>query len=153
MHEQPANERLWRQVAASKVGTKTSVYKTSEELWLAAYKYFEWVADNPISEPVPVSYKGSFEVRTMPRMRAMTLEGLCAFIGVQMKTYLLWRREREEFAYVISQIDNVMYQYKFEGAAAGIFHAGLVSRSLGLVDKTEVETNATVVIAKDDADL
>ena len=41
------------------------------------------------------------------------------------------------FSGVIRAISNIMYANKFEGAAVGAFNANIISRDLGLAEKTD----------------
>lgn len=44
-----------------------------------------------------------------------------------------------DFSDVIRAISNIMYANKFEGAAVGAFNANIISRDLGLAEKTSNE--------------
>lgn len=95
-------------------------------------------------------------------MRAMTLEGLCLHLGIVRQTLFNYRNFKNDneasetekkLAAVVEWAEDVMYEQKFTGAAAGVLSAVVISRALGLkeaVDNTHsapgggpVQTNTT----------
>ncbi|MEL6204113.1 MAG: terminase small subunit [Pseudomonadota bacterium] len=108
-------------------------YKTAEDLQEAVDSYFDWIEKTPLWELRTVGK----ELRRVPKMRAPTLLGLCGFIGMTTET---WRqyRGKEEYSAVTTRTDELMRAWKFEGAAAELFHPNIIARDLGLSDKSEV---------------
>lgn len=53
----------------------------------------------------------------------------------------------DAFSEVIRAINNIIYQSKFDGATVGLYKENIISRDLGLIDKSEV--NATMKLGKD----
>lgn len=102
--------------------------------------YFEWLEDNPINEAKLVTYEGVSNLEDIPKMRAPTLYGLCAFIGIHRDTWGSWRRgdDRTELRQVVEWAEQVMAEWKFTGAAAGVLNPVIITRDLGLADKQEV---------------
>lgn len=105
----------------------------------AARSYFEWTEDNPLIE---VDYRQGKRVR-LPKMRAMTMRGLCVFLGCSVRYFGDFKLRQEEgkhedYLAVIEWIEEVIYTQKFTGAAAGMLNANLISRDLGLADRSEL---------------
>ena len=74
----------------------------------------------------------------VPKMRAMTLTGLCMYIGISTRTWKDWRKIKK-YSLVIAQVEECMRTQKFEGAAAGLLNPNIIARDLGLVDQKAVE--------------
>ena len=88
---------------------------------------------------------GEIEMVMIPKMRAMTLDGLVFFINIGHETWREWRND-PYFSGIIDKADEIMRTQKFTGAAAGQLNANIIARDLGLTDKTEAKTEATVKI-------
>lgn len=144
----PAGNEFWK--LRSKHG-RDKLFKTPNLLWEAACEYFQWCNDNPLIE---IDYRGSnppVEVK-LPRMRAMTLEGLCFYLHVN-KTYFndfddslknKSDKESKDFSEILTRIREVIYRQKFEGASAGILNANIIARDLGLSEKAQIQQNNTI---------
>lgn len=114
-----------------------------EELWAAAVTYFEWVEANPLQEAKAFSYEGVVKVESLPRMRAMTIGGLCLSMGISTETWRGWKTEghelhRPNLAEVIGRVEAVIHEQKFTGAAADLLNANIIARELGLADKKQL---------------
>lgn len=131
----PVGNRFWEQ--RSSHGRKPK-FETSEHLWEAACEYFEWVENNPLLEMKAFSYQGEIIKTDIPKMRAMTIQGLCLFLDISLDTWLNYC-SREDFLDITDAIKKVIYTQKFEGAAADMLNANIISRELGLADKSQVE--------------
>lgn len=118
------------------------IFETPDDLEAACMQYFDWVDENPLYEAKAF---GSGLRMNVPKARAMTIHGLCIFIGIGRRTWDSYR-DREEFKEVIEMAESVMFDQKFAGAAAGFFSAAIIARDLGLADKTQVETDLTVEV-------
>ena len=103
-------------------------------LWAACCEYFEWVEANPLEEAF--QYQGAVSEKPLPKMRAMTIWGLCRFLGITRFTWDEYRG-REDFSAITSQVEDTIKDQKFSGAAAGLLNANIISRDLGLADKQE----------------
>lgn len=118
-------------------------FENPQELWEAACLYFQWVYDNPLYEVKAFSFQGVVTMEPIPKMRAMTMAGLCFFLGITRGTFQKWGDAygpdyREDLAPVLLTIREVIYEQKFTAAAADLMNAGLIARDLGLSDKTEL---------------
>jgi len=143
--------QFWK--ARSKHG-RDKIFKTPELMLEAAFDYFAWVEDNPLTKAIVFqgAVSGSEEL-----MRAMTIKGLCIYWGVNTQ-YLndfiggldLEDEQSKDFSLVISTIKEIIETQKFEGASAGLLNPNIIARDLGLTDKKElsgsVENPLTLVI-------
>lgn len=129
----PGN-RFWE--ARSSHG-RHPIFRTPEELWGACVEYFEWAEENPLHEAKAFAYEGAVTVEPLPKMRAMTITGLCLFLDISFSTWDEWRRSRPDLSEVITRAEAVIYSQKFEGAAAGLLVPNIIARDLGLADKQE----------------
>lgn len=131
------------------------IFADPAKLWEAAVEYFAWCDANPLQA---IEYNGKDAVKCIvPKMRPYTTLGLQVFLGVN-KTYLSDAKARlgksrkavdKEMLEVIDRIEQILYVQKFDGAAAGLLHPTIIARSLGLVEKQEVESkNESVITGK-----
>jgi hypothetical protein len=151
----PEGNQFWR--LRSRHGCE-KLFKTPELLWEAACEYFEWCEANPLKESqAKVTSLGqgggsSIEIIELPVMRAMTLSQLCFYLGCN-EAYIRQFKQKltendKDFATVIEDIEKIIYNQKFQGAAANLLNANLISRDLGLAERTDVTiTEAPDVIA------
>ena len=136
----PKGNKYWE--LRSKHGVD-KLFTSSKLLWDAAVEYFEWCEENPLLESKAFAYQGEITTATLPKMRALTLSGLCLYLHCneayfrQFKSRLT--EKDEDFATVITQIEQTIYNQKFQGAAADLLNANIIARDLGLSDKKEME--------------
>jgi len=126
---------FWKQ--RTTVG-RGKIFSTPEKLWEAACEYFQWVLDNPLMERV---IQGGKEW-DVPKMRAMTIQGLCIFLDVETKTFYNYCDKKNEsykdFLHTTTRISDIIRTQKFEGASAGFLNHNIIARDLGLSDKKEL---------------
>lgn len=146
----PKGNQFWKARASHGMN---KIFKTPQDLWEAACEYFEWVEANPLWEYKVAQYQGAPVSMEVPKMRAMTISGLCMFLGVnsvyfnQFEARLnLDTEEGKDFSKVIGDIKAVICTQKFEGAAADLLNANIIARDLGLKDKTETEHSGQVTM-------
>lgn len=134
----PGDKRIGNQFwkARSKHG-RDKIFSTSEILWEACCEYFQWVEDNPLLEEKVFHSNGLVTRTTIAKMRAMTLGGLYIFLDIVEQTWVEYRK-RKDYLGVIEQVERVLYTQKFTGAAADQLNANIISRDLGLKDKSDV---------------
>lgn len=140
----PKNNQFWK--LRSKHG-RDKLFATPELMWDAACEYFEWCDENPLYESKAFAFQGSVTVEEMPIMRAMTLSQLCFYLNCneayfrQFKSNLT--EKDKDFSTVINDIEQVIYNQKFQGAAGNLLNANIIARDLGLTDKTasDITTN------------
>lgn len=131
----PKGNRFWE--ARTKHG-RDKLFSSKEALWEACCEYFEWVEDNPLYECKPFAYQGVVVQEEVPKMRAMTIDGLCIFLGIAVSTWYEWRTV-EDFSEVVTRAESVIKSQKFAGAAADLLNANIIARDLGLSDKQDVK--------------
>ncbi len=131
-------------------------FKTPAALWKAAVEYFNWNEDNPMKEQKAFAYKGDITVVDVEKTRVMTLQRMCSFIGIHYSNYTRTYRKDDNFTDVCEEIDVIIRQQKFEGAASNIFNGNIIARDLGLIDKVDTTSNgetikgSTTVVTADD---
>lgn len=117
-------------------------FESPDDLWQRAVGYFQWIESNDLEATKVVVNQGTVDNHKYYKMRAMTISGLCLHLGIDQKTYSNYRN-KDQFFPVISEIDNIIHEQKFTGAAADLLNANLIARELGLHDKPEIK-NLTV---------
>lgn len=137
----PKKNDFWKK--RSKHG-RDKIFETPKILMEAANEYFEWCLSNPLYETIIQSGK-KWEV---PKMRAMTITGLCIFLDISEDTFDNYSNPENEsykdFLGITTRIREIIKTQKFEGAAAGFLNANIIARDLGLKEKTENETTHTI---------
>lgn len=129
----PKSNRFWE--ARSSHG-RAPIFSSPDELWSACVEYFEWVEANPLYERKAFHASGVITTDDMPKMRAMTVVGLCNFLDIGTSTWSDYAR-REDFSAIVSRAEQVMRQQKFEGASADLLNPNIIARDLGLAEKQE----------------
>lgn len=133
----PKGNQFWKQRSSH---GRNPIFKNPEQLWEACCEYFEWVDNNPLQEEKLVSYMGITTREPINKLRAMTIQGLCFFLDITDET---WRQYRlnKDFSAIVSQIEKVIYEQKFSGAAAELFNPSIIARDLGLADKRDLSSS------------
>ena len=134
----PSGNQFWK--VRSSHG-RAPIFANSDELWQACTEYFEWVEANPLHEARPFAYQGEVKVEMIERMRAMTISGLCIFLGIARRTWDNYG-ERDGFDDVTARVEAIIRTQKFEGAAADLLNPTIIARELGLADKAELTGKA-----------
>ncbi len=113
-------------------------FRSPEALWFACTEYFKWTEENPLQEYKVFLYKGLIIHENLAKMRAMTIQGLCIFLGSRPDTWLYLKTNRgEEFSIVCLIAEAVIYNQKFTGAAASLLKESIIARDLGLKEQHE----------------
>jgi hypothetical protein len=152
---QPAKQqfgagRFWtaRCTAAQRTRGQPPLFETPDDLWAAAVEYFEWVAENPLLAADTVKFQGRAKLVAVPKLRAMTINGLTLFLGISVQSWHNYRA-KDDFFEVVTQVEKVIHDQKFSGAAAELLNPNIIARDLGLVDKSEVAANVRAVVSAD----
>ena len=124
--------RFWE--ARSSAGPKPK-FADPEPLWESCAEYFAWVDDNPLMEVKGFAFQGTVTKEQFPKMRAMTIGGLCMFLDVTERQWREWRDSRPDLLPIITRAEAIIYQQKFTGAAADLLNPNIIARDLGLADK------------------
>jgi len=133
----PKENQFWK--ARTTHGRK-KIFSDKEVLWDACQEYFEWVDENPLIELKAFS---NGEQAHLPKMRAMTIGGLCIFLGICQDTWFRYAKDKD-FSDVTTRVDEIIRQQKFAGAAADLLNPNIIARDLGLKERTETKHSGTV---------
>jgi hypothetical protein len=135
---------------------RDKLFETPQLLWEAACEYFKWCEENPLYETeAKVTSDGqglgsSVEMVKLPKMRAFTMHGLCLYLDCSTSYFRTFKSVLKEgdkdFLTVINKIEEVVYNQKFTGAAAGFLNANIIARDLGLSDKVNTEHSGEVSV-------
>lgn len=139
----PIGNQFWK--ARSKHG-RDRLFASADLLWEACCEYFEWVEANPLWEMKAFAYQGVVTQEPVPKMRAMTLDGLCLFLDIEYETWRTWRNEKNDYSVIVAKADKVIRDQKFAGAAADLLNANIIARDLGLAEKQETEHSGSIQI-------
>lgn len=118
---------------------RPTIFKDADELKHACGEYFIWVGNNPwLAEKAQFASKqGQWEKTDVNKKRPYTQGALCVYLGIPTSTWISWRK-MDKFCGVVKEVEETIYNQKFEGAAAGFFNPNIIARALGLVDRQEV---------------
>ncbi|MFX1704579.1 terminase small subunit [Chitinophaga sp. CC14] len=152
------NNQLWK--LRSKHG-RDKIFASPVLLLDTATEYFHYCDTTPILKEDYVGGAGKRVIRELPR--AYTVAGFCLYARASRGWWNEFRKtctaksdkgdkEAVDFLEVLTCIEDMIYNQKFEGAAVGIFQQNLISRDLGLVDKKEIEQTTIVVETSEDDD-
>lgn len=139
----PKGNKFWE--ARSSHGANPR-FEHPNDLWDACLEYFEWVERTPLHEAKVVTSGGKAKVMSLPKMRAMTITGLCVFLDVVDSTWRDWKANREDLSAIIARVEQIIRTQKFEGAAADLLNPSIIARELGLADKAEVAGSILPVV-------
>jgi hypothetical protein len=130
----PVGNKFWE--VRSSHG-RAPIFGSPDELWIACVEYFDWVEENPLYEAKAFAYQGDVTIESLPKMRAMTISGLCIFLDISPET---WRdyKSREDFIGITDRVSEIIRTQKFQGAAADLLNPNIIARDLGLAEKSEV---------------
>lgn len=134
---------------------RDKLFETPELLWQAACEYFQWCEENPLKEIKAFAFQGQIDTVELPVMRAMTLSQLCIYLGCNEAYFRQFKSTAEkDFSTVINEIEQTIYNQKFQGAAGNLLNANIISRELGLVDKQELQVSESpnVIIPGEETD-
>lgn len=131
----PIGNKFWE--ARSSHG-RAPIFASPDDLWASCLEYFEWVEANPLYESQAFAYQGNVTLKELPKMRAMTIAGLCIFLDISVKTWAEYR-ERDGFTPITTRVDEIIQTQKFQGAAADLLNPNIIARDLGLTDKSKVD--------------
>lgn len=126
-----AGNTAWK--ARSTHGRKP-IFSDPDVLFDACLEYFQWVDENPLMSAEPVKFQGVGDLMHVPKMRAMSIVGLCNFLDIGRSTWADYRA-RPDFSGICDRVEAVIYQQKFEGAAADMLNVAIIARELGIGEK------------------
>ena len=116
-------------------------FSNPKQMWELACEYFEHIDKNPFI----IYGKGKTIKEKKPK--PYTLQGLCIHMNIVKSTWYTYKNELDDdnpqkkaFEEMCEYIDQIIYDQKFSGAAVGIFHHQIIARSIGLVEKVDIES-------------
>jgi hypothetical protein len=127
----PTGNQFWK--ARSSHG-RSPKFESPEKLWEACQEYFEWVDNNPLQEMRGTQFQGQYVMQEFPKMRAMTISGLCIFLDIVRSTWDNYRKQ-DDFLNIITRVEQIIETQKFQGAAADFLNPNIIARDLGLAEK------------------
>lgn len=141
----PKGNQFWK--LRSKHG-RDKLFETPQLMWRAACEYFQWCEDNPLYE---LKVFGTGLEKKVPKMRAMTLSGLCFYLNCNEVYFNQFesaldkdKKIDQDFSKVIKEIRAIIYNQKFTGAAADLLNANIIARDLGLSDTQKINHDVNV---------
>lgn len=138
--------KLWK--LRSKHG-RDKLFDNPDLLWEAALEYFQWCDDNPIMVHDFIGKEGRSDYRE--KHRPYTIAGFCIYIDSSREWWNKFKdRASSDFLQVLTRIEEIMYQNKFDGATVGIFNANIIARDLGLAEKSESKVTVEQPLFGDD---
>lgn len=130
------------------------LFETPELMWEAACEYFEWVDANPLIsveyDKLKVNGKGDELIMIdVPKKRPYTIMALCIYLDCNTKYFNDFKDAIKDsskkidigFSEVITRIEEIIQNQKFEGAAAGFFNPNIIARDLGLIDRKDIKSD------------
>ena len=139
----PKNNEFWK--LRSKHG-RDKLFSSPEMLWEAACEYFKYVIDNPITKSEIINKPNGKEVKEYIYQKPFTWEGLELYLNIYSLRDYKTNEKYKDFSHVITRIEKIIYNNKFEGASVGIFNSNIIARDLGLKDSTSTEHSGGVGI-------
>jgi len=131
----PQGNQFWK--IRSRSGPK-KIFSDPAVLWGQCCDYFQWCEDHPLMAAELVKFQGTATLKDVPKMRAMTINGLCFYLKISYDTWRNYKKEKDLLE-VIREAEQVIYDQKFSGAAADLLNPNIIARDLGLVDKQKHE--------------
>lgn len=128
---------------------RPSKFDSPEDMWEKCICYFEWCDKNSLNEAKVFNNQGEIVTANVAHIRAMTIAGLCVYLNIGETTWKDYR-QKTEFSSVTSTVEQIIYEQKFSGAAAGLLNSNIIARDLGLSDKVENENTHKIVKADPD---
>lgn len=141
----PNDPGYWDWRAKTGLRGQPKAFRSPQQLWQLACEYFKRIDENPFKKQDFI--KGGESAGTiveLDQMRPYTWAGLTDYLFEQgyISTLQDYKQNREgrygDYVEVIRMIGEVMWKQKFEGASSGAFNANIISRDLGLVDKSQM---------------
>ena len=112
---------------------RSPIFKNNEDLFDACMQYLKYSEDNPLMEEKVFCFKGHVTRTEVSKLRALTLQGLCIFIGITRETWGQYRKKKD-FSDICTTVEEIMYNQKLQGASADLLNASIIARHLGLKD-------------------
>lgn len=143
---------------------RDKLFSSPELLEEEANKYFSYTESHPEykaeqnkmpAKPTVTKDKETGEatvhyppsIISLPTKVPFSLKGLCLYLNCSESYFRVFKKtiadkeeatkEDKDFLYIIERIEDIVYVQQYNGAASGFFNANIISRALGLSEKTE----------------
>lgn len=117
---------------------RDKLFTSPELLWEAALEYFEHTDNRKWEKKDWVGKDANEVIRKSDT--PYTLSGFCIYCDATRVWWTEFRKAASpDFLTVIARIEEIMFTQKFEGATVGAFNANIISRDLGLIEKSEMK--------------
>jgi hypothetical protein len=117
---------------------------TPEELWTGACEYFDWCNENPWRKQDFIKGGDSAgQIVELKTVRPYSISGLCIYLNISMDTFENYAKKDgyETYFGICSHIKHIIDTQHFEGGMVGTFNANIVTRKLGLAEKTDITSD------------
>lgn len=139
----PIGNEFWK--LRSKHG-RDKLFKSPALMMEAAEQYFtktierKWHINDAVKGGIMAG-----ELIQIPTETPFTMQGLCRYLNCNTKYFNQFEdsikdkkdKLSKDFSNIITDIREVIFQHKFEGACVGVFSHHIVALELGMVRKTE----------------
>lgn len=124
-------------------------FKTPNEMALLFNDYVDFVTNNNLEEGVAFHYQGDVTHDKIKKMRPLSLEGFCVFVGTTLDTFKNYEslptnnKYKAEFLALCTRIRDIVFVQQYEGAAAGLLNHAVVAAKLHLaqvIKQTNINT-------------
>lgn len=168
--ERLTGKQVWK---LRSIHGKDKLFASGELLRDEACRYFDWCDRHPWERVELVKYKGSSEEADVPLGRPYTMDGLAVFLRVSGGYFRTAKRQNGEYIEAkepleergtatpdelrrlaeardvldaIEWVEMVVRTQQVEGAAVGVFNAGLVARINNISDNTNITSKGSAVM-------
>jgi len=123
----------------------TKYIETPEKMWELFCDYVEHERQNPMYKVEYVGRDG--ETKRTPLETPITFEGFECYLAdkgvINDLGHYVANRDNQytDYVTIITRIRNNCFVHNFKGASVGLFNANLIAKKLGLIEKTENNTN------------
>jgi hypothetical protein len=127
-----------------------------DSLWKEALEYFDWMKDRKWNKQEAIK-SGDMAGTTMdvPTSTPFSIKTFCIFADITYQTFLNYCSNEDpwkDLFEVSTRIKEIIESQQFEGATVGAYNPNIIARTLGLVDKKEVENKGDITIIVDNKD-
>lgn len=120
-------------------------YEDAAALMDVGLEYIRFCQNHPLQGEKVAFHEGKAVRTHVNKIRAMTITGLCLFMGITVPGWHAWKRDRcpndPMWKMAMDNIEQAIYDQKFGAAAADLLNAQIVMRDLGLKERTDITSN------------
>jgi len=112
-------------------------YESPGSLMAQACKYFDWCDNNPWYKAELIRSGARVgEIVELPVARPYTVEGLCVFCGISMKTFRQYESDTA-FGEVAAHLKTVISQQQLEGEIVGVYNTSILLKMQNIVKEED----------------